>query len=216
MKKNKKDLTGLKKGRLTVLYKTNKRECFSVVYVCRCDCGNIFYKSSKNIMKSQCLNGCGCFSPLKKYPDEDKRLYEVWRKIKSRCNDKNNTKYGGRGINICEDWKNDFFKFRNWAYDNGYDKNAEYMKCTIDRINNNGNYEPNNCRWVSMSEQSRNTRANKLITIDGETKCITDWLNLYHKGKKQFYWRIKHGWDEIEAIKTPIRHKSKNNVKEID
>ena len=91
------------------------------------------------------------------------RLYNVWVGMRQRCNDKNHTSYhnyGGRGISVCPEW-DDFETFESWALVNGYDPDAEYGKCTLDRIDVNGNYEPGNCRWISMSEQNKNKQHSK-------------------------------------------------------
>ena len=89
------------------------------------------------------------------------RLYEVWGSMKKRCNnpnDKSYKNYGGRGIKVCKEWNENYLSFKKWAYKNGYDENAPHGECTIDRINVNGNYEPNNCRWISNAEQQKNKR----------------------------------------------------------
>ncbi len=104
------------------------------------------------------------------------RLYEVWHHMKSRCyytKNKNYNAYGGRGIAVCDEWKNDFMSFYNWAMENGYDDTL-----TIDRIDNNKGYEPSNCRWVDMKQQSRNRRNTRTITYKGETKPISEWCEL--------------------------------------
>ena len=95
---------------------------------------------------------------------ENKRLYGVWNNIKQRCFNPKNPSYkyyGGRGIAMCDRWLNSYNAFETWAIQNGYDEHAEIGKCTIDRINVNGNYEPNNCRWISIAEQNRNKQNSK-------------------------------------------------------
>lgn len=104
------------------------------------------------------------------------RIYIIWKHMKQRCynsKDKGFKNYGGRGITICEQWKNDFINFYNWAIKNGYKDNL-----TIDRINVNGNYEPNNCRWATKKEQANNTRNIHYITYNGETHNLTEWSKL--------------------------------------
>lgn len=130
-----------------------------------------------------------------------KRIYKVYDHMRYRCyniNDKEYSWYGGRGITICDEWLNDFMSFYDWSMNNGYQDNL-----TIDRIDNNKGYSPINCRWTTRKEQARNTRRNRLITIDGETKCLVEWCEVfnlnYHTVKRRLYrgWKIKKAF-EIE------------------
>lgn len=120
----------------------------------------------------------------------------MWRGIKLRCYNKNSKRYkdyGGRGVAVCDKWKNDFMNFYDWAINNGYSDNL-----TIDRINNEGNYEPNNCRWVTIKQQSRNRRSNRNITINGETHCLSEWCEILGLNYKKVSARINqlHYTDE--------------------
>lgn len=102
-----------------------------------------------------------CKQAIKKHGGCYDRLYKVYANIKNRCYNENSNDYqyyGARGIKICAEWLNDYTAFKKWAYANGYNDSAQYGQCTIDRIDVNGNYEPSNCRWVSMSIQSKNRR----------------------------------------------------------
>lgn len=104
------------------------------------------------------------------------RLYRIFGNIKQRCYYKNNKdykNYGGRGIIVCDEWLKDFKKFYDWAINNGYQDGL-----TIDRINNDGNYEPSNCRWITKKAQSRNNRNNRIITYKGETHCLIEWSEI--------------------------------------
>ena len=108
-----------------------------------------------------------------KYGKTNTRLYRTWRHIINRCYNENvpdYLNYGKRGIKMCEDWRSDFMPFYNWSMANGYNDTL-----TIDRIDNNGNYEPNNCRFIDYKQQQRNTTRTKHITINGETHCLKDW-----------------------------------------
>lgn len=128
------------------------------------------------------------------------RLHNTWRSMKSRCYNKNNirySRYGGRGIIVCEEWKNSFISFRNWALENGYADNL-----TIDRINNNGNYEPLNCRWATNKIQSNNRRTNHYITYKGKTQSLMAWseeLNFNYETVKR---RLARGWNINKAFET--------------
>lgn len=130
-----------------------------------------------------------------------KRLYSIWQCMKSRCYYKNGDayiNYGGRGITVCDEWSENFNCFMEWAEANGYDK-----KLTIDRIDNDGNYCPENCHWATYKEQSNNRSSNHNITIDGVTKNITQWSETTGVKTETIRDRIKRGWDEKRAITTP-------------
>lgn len=144
---------------------------------------------------------------IKKYPDlfnnkDYKRLYKIYQHMIERCYDKNSIRYkdwGGRGIIVCDEWKNDFKVFFNWALNNGYKNNL-----TIDRINNNGNYEPNNCKWATIKEQNRNSRNCNYFTYNNKTCCISEWAELYHIKYSILYSRLqKLNWSIEKALNTP-------------
>lgn len=161
------DLSGQRFGRLTVLYLQPESDKFgSKIWRCKCDCGNELSVKSGNL-RSGHTTSCGCF--MKKRISETQsthreshgRLYNVWSGMKDRCYNRNSTfykHYGGRGITVCDEWKDNYAAFRDWALANGYDVNAPKWKCTIDRINVNGNYCPDNCRFVDMKTQRHNRR----------------------------------------------------------
>ena len=141
-------------------------------YKCKCDCGSIVYVQ-KACLKNNHVQSCGCLNTEKhtKHNGRHTRLYKIWVGFKNRCFNKNADcymRYGGRGITVCEEWKNDFQSFYNWAINNGYSD-----KLTIDRIDVNGNYEPNNCRWADKKQQNNNKRSNTLIEFNGEVKTLT-------------------------------------------
>ncbi len=126
------------------------------------------------------------------------RLYSIWANIKTRCynvKDPHFSRWGGKGVVMCEEWKNSFQAFYDWAISNGYSDNL-----TIDRINNNGNYEPSNCRWATIEEQNRNKRNVRFITCNGKTQTIGQWTKELGLGKETIRERLKRGWTESEAI----------------
>ena len=108
------------------------------------------------------------------------RIYRIWANMKNRCYNKNDvykySRYGGRGIRVCDDWLK-FKPFLEWALSSGY-----ALDLTIDRIDNSGDYSPENCRWVTMSEQNKNRSTTHLVTFNGETKCVKDWMRELHVG----------------------------------
>lgn len=181
------DLTGKKYGRLTVIKHVGKDKHNNAIWECKCACGNIINIRGATLRTGR-AKSCGCLhkemtKQLAKnnitHNMSNTRLYRVWQNIKSRCYYKQNNRYkyyGGRGIKVCDEWLNNFKSFYDWSISNGYQDNL-----TIDRINVNSNYEPNNCRWVNQKTQQRNKRNNKTYTVNGETLCLSEWcekLNL--------------------------------------
>ena len=161
-----KDLTGLKFGRLTVIKRAGSNKDGRATWVCTCECGEISIKTGKLLLNGHCKS-CGCgeyesrVNNITSHRLSNTRLYTIWRGMKQRCyypKHKDYHNYGARGIIICDDWLSNFEFFYNWAITNGYQDNL-----TIDRINVNGNYEPNNCRWVTWREQRLNQRPRKRV-----------------------------------------------------
>lgn len=159
------DLNGMIFGRLKVIRENGRTKDRHIVWVCQCECGNIVNVSSHELITGH-TKSCGCLqkditsSMRYKHGDRDSRLYSVWKTIKKRCENKNCKSYkwyGAKGVSVCEEWQ-DYIKFKKWAIENGYNENAPKGECTIDRIDPCGNYEPSNCRWVSMAEQAKNKR----------------------------------------------------------
>lgn len=136
------------------------------IYKCLCDCGKTVEIKGGNLTSGNSTS-CGC-NKNKMISEKNSthgkstaRLYKIWEGMKRRCNSINSKdykNYGGRGIKVCDDWEKSFSEFERWAFDNGYDENAKYGECTIDRVNVNGNYVPSNCRWVNLTVQARNRR----------------------------------------------------------
>lgn len=161
------DLTGMHFGRLVVLRRDGSDSNGSAKWLCRCECGNIKSVRS-NRLRSGYTQSCGCLArevSAKKHGEphgcSNDRLYQVWLAMRNRCNNPKvdrYSSYGARGICVCDEWNKSFTAFRNWSLTNGYDYNAPYGACTLDRIDPNGNYEPDNCRWVGMLTQAHNKR----------------------------------------------------------
>lgn len=201
------DLTGKKFERLYVtgnfiLTKQGRRK-----WECRCDCGKTAWVVTNNLLSNK-TKSCGCLNEEvktklhTKHGMSQSRIYSIWSNMKSRCECKTNYAYkwyGARGIKICDEWHN-FENFAKWALTNGYKKNL-----TIDRINNNGNYCPENCRWATVKEQANNTRSCRMITYKGETKTMRAWEEEMGFSRGIIYSRLKQGWSEKEAIETKIR-----------
>lgn len=143
-----------------------------------------------------------------KHGDSKSRLHYIWNNMKQRCYNKNDNAYkhyGGRGIKVCNEWKNDYVKFRDWALENGYKDNLE-----IDRIDNDGNYEPDNCKWSTRKEQNRNTRQNKIITYKGETHCLTEWAEILGVDAGRLSYRLGYGWSVERAFTEEVHIECRN------
>lgn len=131
------------------------------------------------------------------------RLYTTWCNMKGRCyrkSTKRYERYGGRGITVCKEWKDSFETFKEWALNNGYSDSL-----TLDRIDNNGNYCPENCRWITNKEQQSNKSDNHLITYNGRTQTITQWAEELGMSGKSFEKRIRVWKDIKRAIETPVQ-----------
>lgn len=205
------DLTGQKFGRLTVIRLDESRQTRKTYWICQCECGGIKSARSDSLLCGA-IKSCGC---MKKEQDKSNltanhshkqsgtRLYRIWQGMKKRCNNINTAcydRYGGRGIKVCEEWNNSFESFFEWAMNNGYSK-----ELTIDRIDNNGNYEPNNCKWSTNQEQCNNRRSNIKITIGNATKTLTEWCNIFEVDYNTVLSRYKRYPDQtIEELFSPI------------
>lgn len=140
--------------------------------------------------------------PAKTHGLTNTRLYRIWCNMKTRCyckTDFHYPRYGARGIVVCTEWKNDFQAFYDWSMSNGYSDDL-----TIDRIDVNGNYEPQNCRWADNFTQANNTRRNRYYTYNNETHTLTEWSRIVGIKREILKDRIfKLGWSFEDAIKTP-------------
>ena len=174
------DLTNKRFGKIVCIKPLEKNNHGEIVWLCKCDCGNYCKKSSgafKNISK---IASCGCMKgkkPHKVYADLEnyKPIHECYTNMTTRCYNKKYklySRYGGRGIKVCDEWKNNFKEFYNWAI-NGWKK-----ELTLDRINNDDDYKPDNCRWVDRVEQANNRHTNYLIKYKGETKTMAQWSKI--------------------------------------
>ena len=201
------DIIGKKFGRLTVVEFSHSKG-YEKYYTCRCDCGK-----TKTVLKGNLIHGktksCGCYQKemaikANLLPENRRKLHDIFRHMKSRCYDPKNNRYdryGGRGIKICDEWLNDVESFCVWALSNGYKDGL-----TIDRIDVNSDYCPQNCRWVTQQEQSLNTTRNVYISYKGKTKTLKEWANELGIKNTTLHNRIKYyGWSIEKAFETPTR-----------
>jgi hypothetical protein len=197
------DLTGQRFGRLLVVKRAKNNKHGNAMWLCLCDCGNKTIVCGCNL-RAGTTQSCGCLHTelsQKRFTTHGlskTRLYNIWSKMLERCYNKKNSSfylYGARGIEICEEWKNDFKTFYDWAMLNGYSD-----ELSIDRINVNGNYEPSNCRWASDKEQANNRRTNCLVTHNGKTQTLTQWCEEIGINVRSVYKRLELGWDIEKAL----------------
>lgn len=133
---------------------------------------------------------------------ENRKLFGIWSHMIRRCTDSTCDRYsdyGGRGIIVSNEWMSDFDNFADWSHENGYE-----IGLTIDRINNDGNYEPSNCRWVTRREQNRNKRTNKIVCYRGESKPLIEWCEQLGLRYDAIHNRIEKGWSVEEAFEVPL------------
>lgn len=180
-------------------------------FECKCDCGNIVIERLSTLRRRKDNISCGCIKTgFHTHSDTHTRIYGCWQSMKDRClnpNCKAYKYYGGRGIKICDEWYN-YELFRDWALENGYTEDL-----TIDRLDVNGNYEPSNCRWATMSEQQQNKRDSRLLMFKGVTKHVVEWSKETGVPAQTIWKRfIKYGESELIFSDEPI--KSTKEVKE--
>ena len=213
------DLTEQSFERLTVIKRVPSKKLGETLWLCSCSCGNTTITSTGRLRAGKCRS-CGCLHiesarkqglASSKHNHTNTRLYRIWSNMKTRCYNKNNKKYsrwGGRGIYVCNEWKNNFEVFYNWAIKSGYAEDK-----TIDRIDNDGPYSPDNCRWTTFKVQANNTRKNVLITFNGETHTEAEWCNKLGIGRATLCYRLKR-YSVEEALTAPVV-KGGNTIKKL-
>lgn len=211
-----KDISGQRFGRLVAISYQGSDKFRRAVWLCKCDCGKekmVVYEG----LKKGSTKSCGCLHDevskkrmaefATKHGGSGERLYWVWYHMKERCEKERAyaySDYGGRGIKVCPEW-HDYAAFRKWALENGYDATAKSHYCTIDRIDVNGDYCPENCRWVDSEVQNNNRRDNVRYDFQGQSKTIPQWAKEYGISKKTVYTRVYRGWSIGDALTVPVR-----------
>lgn len=207
-----KDLTNMRFGRLVVCDRAEDNISNSgyrtVMWNCVCDCGN------HTTVRAKCLNSgvtksCGCLARelvskrASIHHDTGTRLYAIWNSMRQRCNNPNHSSYynyGGRGIRICPE-RDDYSVFREWSYRNGYNKNAKRGECTLDRIDVNGGYDPQNCGWIDMKHQCNNKRDTLYYSLGMDCHSLKEWSDITGIKYCTLWRRYKAGWSAERALK---------------
>lgn len=160
------------------------------MWECRCDCGRITTVTGYALRQGTTVS-CGCKTRKHGYANKE-RLYQTWKNMRRRCYDPNNKRYaqyGGRGIRICSEW-DDYAAFRSWAIANGYSD-----ELTIDRVDVDGNYCPENCRWATPKEQANNVTRNRVIDYNGKSMTMSEWASELGISYGTMNHRIQRNWD---------------------
>lgn len=202
-RKTRMDLTGQRVGRLTVIEFSHIDKHKRSMWKCKCDCGTETVVLGSHL-KSRHTTSCGCYGREARIKGSTThgmrhtRLYRIWLDMKSRCYIANTpyfSEYGGRGITVCNEWRDSFEAFRDWALANGY---ADDL--SIDRIDVNGNYEPSNCRWATWETQCNNRRDTVFITFNGETHSLREWSRITGINFYTMYSRYTAGRPAAEIL----------------
>lgn len=182
---------------------------------CKCDCG-----TERDVWRTNLScnysHSCGCVPHEKTiercttHGGTKTRLYSVWSNMRRRCYEPQNKRYhryGGRGIKVCNEWKDDFAAFRDWMLAQGYDETSAYGEQTLDRIDNDGDYTPENCRLATIQEQNLNRSTRHILEYNGVSMSITEWNNKMGYPEGLIDERIRHGWSTEMAITKPPKRR---------
>lgn len=200
-------MIGMQFGRLAVLESAGRSKDGRDQWLCACECGNRTVVIGKNLRRNN-TQSCGCFH--RERSAESHRThglsraeeFNTWVQMKQRCNNPRNRaygNYGGRGIRVCERWQHSFDAFLE---DMGPRPSSKH---SIDRIDNDGNYEPGNCRWATRTEQTRNRRGTVTLTFCGESRSMAEWSQVVGIPYSALQFRISHGWTAERALTIPVR-----------
>jgi hypothetical protein len=196
------NLTNKRFGNLVVVSSSNSNG--KSPWICKCDCGNNIILDSNELVYVGKLN-CGCLNKTKNInfnttKNKISTTQATWYSMKERCyNKKNNTykNYGGRGIKICDRWLESYDNFLK-------DMGEKPINKSIERIDNNGNYEPSNCRWATVKEQANNRRNTLLYTYKNKSKSLSYWSDISGNSKNLMYYRLTHGWTIEDVIENKL------------
>lgn len=197
------NLVGQRFGRLIVIERAPQLSVGNVRWRCLCDCGGETVTQAGSLISGRTLS-CGCVKAElalianTTHGKSQSATYRSWAKMKARCTNpkaKEFVNYGGRGIQLCDRW----YEFENFLADMGERPEGK----TLDRIDNEGNYEPSNCRWATWAQQSMNKRNTRNFTLDGETLHLNEWAARWGLPRATLIHRLERGWSFERALKTP-------------
>ena len=210
--KIRKDIAGQRFGNLVAIEPVGKNSQGGTLWLCKCDCGNYHTTLITYLTTGDCKScGCTTYKKIKemrtKHGMVNTRIYRIWQNMKNRCRHPNNPRYkdyGARGITYCEEWER-FEPFYKWAQETGYNDNL-----TIERIDNNKGYSPDNCRWATKEEQQYNKRTTHYLTYKGETKSMAEWSKIMNVNLQTLASRINYlHWSVEKALETPTKQINK-------
>lgn len=201
------DMTGVRVGRLLVRRRSGSDRNGKAQWLCKCDCGSSKVVNGR-LLRKRSVRSCGCFrkeylrtSMRKRATTHGKsrsRTYQSWVRMISRCTntkDPSWPRYGGRGISVHQPWRDSFGRFLS-------DMGERPIGTSLDRIDNDSGYRPDNCRWATNKQQCRNTSRNHILTLNGKSKTLTEWAEEIGITRNTLYWRVSNGWNVERALTT--------------
>lgn len=199
-----KDLTGHRTGRLAIQYRLPERISGRIVWRCICDCGNACQVTSNQLLhKTKPTRSCGCLKldVLRTHGGSGTSEFSAFQNMHQRCSNQKSPRFagwGGRGISVCERWQT----FENFIADMGPKPSPAL---TLERIDNDGNYEPGNCEWATRKKQQRNMSRNHVLTFNGESHALATWADRIGMPVKTLESRIKRHWTVERAFTQPVQ-----------
>lgn len=214
-----KDITGMVFNDWTVIAEYGRSKSGSATFLCRCACGAERIVEGRSI-RTGTSKGCGCKRVMNaleaskkvtvKHGGRHERLYSVWNGMKDRCNNPGSKfypRYGGRGIKVCTEWDESYATFREWATTHGYNSNATKYECTIERLDNNVGYSPDNCVWTTQKKQCNNRSSNHMVTFGGASHTLSEWSEITGIRKDTLLKRLCKYGRSVERALTELPRK---------
>lgn len=201
------ELTGQSFGKLTAVRKEGRDSHGAILWLCECECGQTTIVDGSRLVRGL-VRSCGCMMGHRTHGMSNTKIYKEWEGMKKRCytpSEQSFRLYGGRGIEVCDKWRNDFRTFYDDVSTLAHFDEPGY---SLDRINNSGNYEPGNVRWADKFTQANNKRSNVMITYNNETHTLAEWARIVGINWATLRDRInRYGWTVEDALTTPVKHR---------